>query len=193
MASSTWLMARGEWLQYAAFGKVPLLWRVHGVHHTDTELDVSTTVRFHPLEFPISLAIGLPWVLALGFSPWVLVVYELLDVVITLVSHSNVSFPTWLERPLRYLVVTPDLHRIHHSTRPEESDSNYGAVFPAWDLFFGTFRTQTHGPAQEFPLGLENVRDQRTQSLPWLLGMPFLHRFAAAQQAPESPRPPSNQ
>ncbi len=178
------LLGRGfiSWVTHLLMHKVPLLWRIHRVHHTDTELDVSTTVRFHPLEFPVGLVIGLPLVLVMGLSPWVLVAYEFLDVVVTLTSHANVSLPALIERTLRYLLVTPDLHRIHHSVRPEETDSNFSAVFPVWDIVFGTFRLRTHEPQAVMPLGLEAVRDAKTRSVWWLLGVPFRRALAPARR-----------
>ena len=93
----------------------PWFWRVHRVHHLDPELDVSTTVRFHPLEFAINLAIGVPLVVGLGLTPWVLLAYEVLDAGVVLFSHANVRLPGPIDRLLRYLIVTPDLHRVHHS------------------------------------------------------------------------------
>lgn len=152
--------------------KVPLLWRVHRVHHLDTELDVSTTVRFHPLEFAINIVIGLPVVVILGLSPWMLLLYELLDAVVTLFSHANVRLPRRLERWLRYIIVTPDLHRVHHSSWQPETDSNFSAVFPIWDIVFRTFRTNTRFPHESMELGLE-VRDGRERDLKWLLRSPF--------------------
>lgn len=153
--------------------KVPLFWRVHRVHHFDTELDVSTTVRFHPFEFALALLLGGPVVLLLGLSPWMLLLYEILDAGVTLVSHANVGLPARLERVLRYLVVTPDLHRVHHSSWQPETDSNFGAVFPVWDLLFGTFRSETRHPQEVMELGLAEVRDGRQHRLGWLLRSPF--------------------
>lgn len=168
------LLARGfvSWITHLLMHKVPLFWRVHRVHHSDHELDVSTTVRFHPLEFPIGLAIGLPFVLTLGLSPWVLLAYECLDAAVTVFSHANVSLPRPLESRLRFVVVTPDLHRVHHSVDPAEADSNFSAVFPIWDLVFGTLRTPAE-TSPDAPLGLSEVRDERGLSLRWLLGAPF--------------------
>ena len=153
--------------------KWPWLWRVHRVHHLDTELDVSTTVRFHPLEFVAGLAIGLPAVVALGLTPWVLIGYEVADAVITVFSHSNLRLPPALERVIRYVIVTPDLHRVHHSSWQPETDSNFGAVFPIWDLLLGTFRTSTRVPQASMELGLEQVRDARVDQLGWLLWSPL--------------------
>lgn len=153
--------------------KVPFFWRTHRVHHLDTELDVSTTVRFHPFEFIINAMIGVPIILLFGFPVWALMLYELFDAVITVVSHSNISFPKKIEKVLRYIIVTPDLHRVHHSSYQPETDSNFSAVFPVWDIVFGTFRTTTKKPQQEMELGLEEVRDHRTNNVFWLLVSPF--------------------
>lgn len=166
------LLVRGfiSWITHLQMHKVPLFWRVHRVHHTDVELDASTTVRFHPLEFPITLAIGLPFVLAFGIPTWVLMMYEILDAATVVFSHSRVVLPAWLERSLRYIVVTPGLHRLHHSVEPEEADTNFSAVFPVWDILFGTFCTKTPEP---LALGVKDVRDDRSWSLLWLLRAPF--------------------
>ncbi len=157
--------------------KFPWLWRVHRVHHLDTELDISTTVRFHPAEFIVNLAVGVPIVVAFGLSPWVLMLYEVFDAAITLFSHANVRIPPALDRVLRYVIVTPDLHRVHHSAWQTETDSNFGAVFPIWDIVFGTFRTATREPHETMALGLEEVRDDRANRLGWLLRSPLLDRL----------------
>ena len=154
--------------------KVPVLWRLHRVHHLDTELDVTSTTRFHPLEFVVNLIVGLPMVIAMGMSPWVLVVYEFLDVVVTLFSHSNIRVAPRVNAVIRYFIVTPDLHRVHHSSYRPETDSNYGAVFPIWDIIFGTFRTQTKEPQETMQLGLTEKRDPHAYRLGWLLISPFL-------------------
>jgi sterol desaturase/sphingolipid hydroxylase (fatty acid hydroxylase superfamily) len=154
-----------HWLMH----KVPLFWRVHRVHHLDTELDVTTTVRFHPLEFAIALAPGVPFVVLLGLSPWVLAAYELLDVAVTLWTHANLRLPAAIERVVRYAIVTPDLHRVHHSAWQPETDSNFGAVFPVWDLVFGTFRATPSVPVERMTLGLDEVRGRDAQRPLWLL------------------------
>lgn len=170
--------------------KVPLFWRLHRVHHLDTQMDVSTTVRFHPLEFVVNLFIGIPIVIVLGLTPWVLLLYEIFDAAITIFSHANVRLPRGLERFLRYVIVTPDLHRVHHSSYQPETDSNFGAVFPIWDIIFGTFRTETRTPQEVMELGLEEVRDQRTNQVFWLLASPLVnlkklaHSKAANRHSP---------
>jgi sterol desaturase/sphingolipid hydroxylase (fatty acid hydroxylase superfamily) len=155
-----------HWLMH----HVPLLWRVHRVHHLDTELDVTTTVRFHPLEFVVQALPGLPLVVAFGLAPWVLALYEVLDVVLTLWTHSNVRLPQAADRVLRRLIVTPDLHRIHHSAWEPETNSNFGAVFPLWDLLLGTYRAAPRDGHQQMRLGLEEVRGRDAQRPLWLLG-----------------------
>jgi sterol desaturase/sphingolipid hydroxylase (fatty acid hydroxylase superfamily) len=154
--------------------KIPVFWRLHRVHHLDTEMDVSTTVRFHPLEFVGNLLVGIPLVLLFGLPVWTLLLYELLDVAVTLFSHANIRLPARLERILCYVIVTPDLHRVHHSTLQPETDSNFGAVFPIWDLVFGTFRTETRQRQEDMALGLTEVRDARTRRFGWLLISPIV-------------------
>ncbi len=158
-----------HWLNH----KVPWLWRIHRVHHLDTDLDVSSTVRFHPLEMVIGPVVGVPVVVAFGLTPWVLVLYELLDVGVTLFSHSNLRLPLAVDRYLRYLIVTPDLHRIHHSSWQPETDSNYSAVFPIWDIVLGTFRGQARHPHESMELGLPELRGAGAHRIGGLLLSPF--------------------
>ena len=174
------LLLRGfiSFWTHSLMHRIPLFWRVHRVHHLDTKLDASTTVRFHPLEFVIGLGIGLPLVLALGFNPWVLAFYELLDVIVNLFSHSNIRLPSWLNRIVRYVLVTPDLHRVHHSTWWRESNSNFSAVFPVWDIIFGTFRPELRNGYEGTDIGIKEVRDSRSNDLLWLLSSPLASRLS---------------
>jgi sterol desaturase/sphingolipid hydroxylase (fatty acid hydroxylase superfamily) len=153
--------------------KIPWLWRIHRVHHLDTELDVTSTVRFHPLEFFVNPLIGVPIVLLFGLPAWVLAFYELLDIVVTLFSHSNIRLPKRLNRVLQTIIVTPDLHRIHHSSWQPETDSNYGAVFPIWDLVFGTFRATPRDRQKDMELGLRELRKSKGNTYLPLLLSPF--------------------
>lgn len=173
------LLVRGfiSFFTHLLMHKVPLFWRVHRVHHLDTELDVTTTVRFHPLEFVVQTLPGVPIVLLFGLTPWVLVLYETLDVVVTLWTHSNVRLPKAIDRVARYLVVTPDLHRVHHSAWQPETDSNFGAVFPLWDFVFGTFRGTPRDGHETMRLGLDDVRGRDAQRPFWLLGSVFRARL----------------
>lgn len=175
------LLLRGfiSWFTHLLMHKVPFLWRFHRTHHLDTELDVTTTVRFHPVEFGLSLIIGFPLVYGFGLSITGLLIYEVLDAAVTLFSHANVSLPRRIEIIVRYLIVTPDLHRVHHSAWQPETDSNFSAVFPIWDVVFGTFRTETREDPAVMALGLEDIRDERTNQLGWLLREPFLRHTSA--------------
>lgn len=168
-----------HWLNHV----VPLLWRIHRVHHLDTELDVSTTVRFHPLEMPVGALIGAPMVLLLGLDLPTLMIYELLDIVVTLFTHANVRVAPWLDRWLRYCVVTPSLHTVHHSSLREETDCNFGAVFPWWDLLFRTYRTRTQQPVESMQLGLTELREPQANQLGYLLAAPFIPKSAASPGA----------
>lgn len=158
-----------HWLNH----KVPWLWRIHRVHHLDTQLDISTTVRLHPLEFFVGAFIGVPIVIACGLPAWILAFYELLDVTVTLFSHSNTRLPRGVDRWLRYLIVTPDLHRVHHSSWQPETDSNYGAVFPIWDMILGTYVAQPRQPHESMQLGLAEHRGDEVQRVGSLLYSPL--------------------
>lgn len=170
-----------SWFTHWLMHMVPLFWRLHRVHHLDTELDVTTTVRFHPLEFIVQTLPAIPIVAVLGLSPWVLVLYEVLDVAVTLWTHSNTRLPAPLNRFLRYIVVTPDLHRIHHSAWKPETNSNYGAVFPFWDLVMGTYRSAGRDAHETMRLGLDEVRGRAAQRPLWLLAS-VLSRDLVPQQ-----------
>jgi sterol desaturase/sphingolipid hydroxylase (fatty acid hydroxylase superfamily) len=171
------LLARSlvSYAVHVAMHKVPALWRVHRVHHTDVFLDVSTTVRFHPLEFLIQLGPTALVILGLGLPPWTIMLYELVDTATNLFIHANARIPARLDTGLRFLLVTPDMHRVHHSALPAETDSNYGVVVPWWDRLFGTYRAGVRDP-RETPLGLEECQDRRASSLGWLLALPFRGR-----------------
>ncbi len=162
-----------SYLIHVAFHKVPILWRVHRVHHTDRAMDVSTTVRFHPLEFAFSVPVVLGAVLALGIPPAAIIVYEVFDAAMAVFTHANLRMPPWLDRALRWLLVTPSMHRIHHSSEQAETDSNYGATLSIWDRVFGTYRRTM---SKNTPLGLAECQDARANALGWLLRLPFSPR-----------------
>jgi sterol desaturase/sphingolipid hydroxylase (fatty acid hydroxylase superfamily) len=174
-----------HWLNH----KLPWLWRIHRVHHLDTELDVTTTVRVHPLEFFVNPFIGVPLILLFGLPAWILAFYEMLDISVTLFSHSNVRIPATLNRLLRYVIVTPDLHRIHHSSWQPETDSNYGAVFPVWDILFGTFRPDSREPQEEMQLGLAELRAPDANGYLQLLISPFRRTLRSDEGPPVLARP----
>lgn len=159
---------------------IPALWRLHRVHHSDTMLDVSTTIRFHPLEFVPGLAVQLPMILAGGLSPWVLMAYELLDVAMNVMTHANVRWPDLLESAVQLLFATPAVHRIHHSALQLETDSNYGAVFTLWDRVFGTFRKPSLARLGCIVVGLNEIRGPRVSSLAYQLLSPWADRYEDA-------------
>ena len=152
------------WL-HRAFHRFPLMWRIHALHHSDPEVDVSTGYRHHPLEPLIALPVGAPLVLLLGVSPESALAYRIFAVAATLFSHSNVHVPQSVERWLRYLVLTPDFHRTHHFVEQRYTNSNYGSLVPWYDYVFGT---ATHPDFDEHPqrlLGLEYLREPADQRL----------------------------
>jgi sterol desaturase/sphingolipid hydroxylase (fatty acid hydroxylase superfamily) len=181
-ALATAVLARSlvSYLAHVAMHKVPALWRVHRVHHSDPMVDVSTTVRFHPLEFLIQLGPSALAILLLGLPPWTLLLYELIDTTTNLFIHANVRVPAGLDRWLRWVVVTPALHRVHHSARWPETDRNYGVVVPWWDRLFGTYQAG-FGPAADVRLGLDEVPALSARSLGWLLLVPFRRRADPAR------------
>lgn len=161
---------------HAAMHKMPLLWRVHRVHHLDTAMDITTTVRVHPLEFVIQVVPAAAAIVLLGIPVWVIMAYEIVDAFTAVATHSNLRLPARLDRIVRWVLVTPDVHRIHHSARRAETDSNYGALFTVWDRLFGTFVGEPRGGHDGMTLGLEHWREpQRAQSFGWLLISPFLN------------------
>lgn len=162
-----------SWLIHWAMHKVPFLWRVHRVHHTDRFIDISTTVRFHPLEFLISTPIIVLSILTLGISPVALLFSELFDTVMAIFTHANVKLPRVVERMLGWVLVTPAIHRIHHSSWQPETDSNYGATLSVWDRLFGTYRRKDAGALAAIDLGLSEHRGAEVSSIPWLLLLPF--------------------
>jgi sterol desaturase/sphingolipid hydroxylase (fatty acid hydroxylase superfamily) len=159
--------------------KVPLFWRLHRVHHLDTHLDISTSLRSHPAELATNFFTIFPAAIAFGLTPWVLIVYELADSIISAFSHANLRIPEFLDRRLRWVVVTPNMHCLHHSSYRPETESNYGTVFTIWDRLFGTYRATPINGYEGLQIGLIEVRDQRTSDLWWQLKSPVV-RIAAS-------------
>jgi sterol desaturase/sphingolipid hydroxylase (fatty acid hydroxylase superfamily) len=159
------------YLQHVLFHSVPLLSRLHAVHHADPDFDLTTGIRFHPLEILISALVKLAAVAALGAPVAAVLVFEVLLNATAMFNHANASLPGWLEPWVRRLVVTPDMHRIHHSVVEVERNSNYGFCLSAWDRLLGTYTPAPRGALQ---LGLTDWRDPRAiATLPGALRMPF--------------------
>jgi sterol desaturase/sphingolipid hydroxylase (fatty acid hydroxylase superfamily) len=163
------------YVQHVLFHAVPLLWRLHMVHHADLDFDVSTGVRFHTFEILLSLGIKAAAVVLLGAPAVAVLVFEVLLNATSMFSHGNVRLPAWLDRPLRLVVVTPDMHRVHHSVNPRETNSNFGFNLPWWDYLFGTYRARPAAGQEGMTVGLEQFRDERVADrLPWMLLLPFI-------------------
>ncbi len=161
--------------QHVLFHKQPLLWRLHRMHHTDLDFDVTTALRFHPLEIVLSMLIKLAVVVSLGTPPVAVMLFEVILNATAMFNHGNVRLPERWDRALRWLVVTPDMHRVHHSVRPEETDSNFGFNLPWWDRLFGTYQDQPRDGHAGMTIGLEYFRNQRATTLTGLLLQPFLN------------------
>lgn len=175
--------------QHRLLHLIPPLWRLHRVHHSDLALDVTTGVRFHPLEIALSMGIKLGLVVALGPHPAAVVLFELLLSAASLFTHADVAFPPGVERALRALVVTPSMHRVHHSLRREETDSNYGFLLSLWDRVFRSYRAHPADPERSMPIGLPQWREAHTLGLIALLLQPFRPTPAVAvRDAPLSTR-----
>jgi sterol desaturase/sphingolipid hydroxylase (fatty acid hydroxylase superfamily) len=158
------------WGQHAAMHKVPLLWRMHRVHHTDRDLDVTSGLRFHPFEAAVSMLWKAGVVFALGAPAEAVLAYEIALNGMALLTHANIGLPASLDRAFRLLIVTPDMHRIHHSVIRTETDSNYGNILSVWDRLFRTYRAAPQGA---LVLELSDWQDERPTRLPFALGMPF--------------------
>lgn len=172
-AGSLVLLDLAIYAQHVVFHAVPLLWRVHRMHHADLELDVTSGARFHPLEIVLSLGIKMIVVVALGAPPVAVLVFEVLLNASSMFNHGNVRLPATVDRALRMLLVTPDMHRIHHSWRASETNSNFGFNLACWDRLFGTYRAEPWDGQLGLTLGLHAFRDARELRLDRMLWQPF--------------------
>jgi sterol desaturase/sphingolipid hydroxylase (fatty acid hydroxylase superfamily) len=161
------------YLQHRLFHRVPVLWRLHRMHHSDLDVDVTTGARFHPLEILLSLGIKFVVIVSVGASPLSVLVFEILLNATSMFNHGNVRVPPAVERLLRLLVVSPDMHRVHHSILRQETDSNFGFNFPWWDRIFGSYRPQPEAGHETMTLGLEEFRDGKELRLDRMLTQPF--------------------
>jgi sterol desaturase/sphingolipid hydroxylase (fatty acid hydroxylase superfamily) len=161
------------YFQHRVFHAVPILWRLHRVHHADPELDASSGLRFHPVEILLSLAIKAAAVAALGAPPEAVLVFEVLLNATALFNHANVAIPLWLDRPLRLVLVTPDMHRIHHSEIRAETDSDFGFCLSVWDRIFGTYVAEPAAGQLGMVIGVEGLRADGEQRIDRLLVQPF--------------------
>ncbi len=161
------------YVQHVVFHHVPLLWRLHRMHHADLDIDVTTGVRFHPLEILLSLAIKMAAVLALGVPAPAVLIFEVLLNATSMFNHSNVALPPRLDTVARWIVVTPQMHQVHHSILRAETDSNFGFNLPWWDRLFGTYRAKPAAGEQGMTIGLPIFRDVAELRIMRLLTQPF--------------------
>lgn len=162
---SVLLLDLGMYVQHRLFHRVPWLWRLHAVHHADTDFDVTTGIRFHPGEFVVSFALKAAVAVALGASVWSVVIFEVLLSTASLFTHANVQLPAAVDASLRALVVTPDMHRTHHSIERGEYNSNFGFLLIWWDRWLGTYVARARGAHETMPIGLRELRAPAQQTL----------------------------
>lgn len=161
------------WLQHLLSHKIPLLWRLHQVHHADRDIDVTTAIRFHPVEIALSMLWKIAWVFALGPSALAVVAFEVILNACAMFSHANLALPAGADRVARALIVTPDMHRVHHSVLRREHDSNYGFNLSLWDRLFGTYTAQPEKGHENMTIGLSPYQDDKPSRLLWSLSLPF--------------------
>lgn len=161
------------YLQHVMFHAVPSLWRLHMMHHADMDFDVTTGTRFHPIEIIVSMMIKGAAVMVLGPPVLGVVIFEVLLNGTAMFNHGNLKLPLGLDRALRLFVVTPDMHRVHHSVFPSETNSNFGFNLPWWDWLMGTYKAQPSKGHLDMTIGLNQFRDPARLTLPWLLVLPF--------------------
>lgn len=161
------------WAQHLLMHYVPPLWRFHRVHHADEDLDASSGIRFHPGEMLISFGFKLAAIALLGPAALAVFIFEVLLNASSLFEHANISLPKRLDSALRRLIVTPDMHRVHHSVHPEETNSNFGFCLSIWDRLFRTYTAQPRDGHEQMLLGLDRRPDGETDQLVYVMGMPF--------------------
>jgi len=162
------------YFQHILFHAVPALFRLHMVHHADLDFDVTTGLRFHPVEIILSTAIKLAAVVVLGPPALAVLLFEVLLNATSMFNHGNIRIPLALDRLLRLFVVTPEMHRVHHSVVIKETNSNFGFNLPWWDRLFGTYQAQPRAGHEGMTIGLSQFRNANRLTLPWVLALPFI-------------------
>jgi sterol desaturase/sphingolipid hydroxylase (fatty acid hydroxylase superfamily) len=162
------------YFQHVLMHAVPILWRLHMVHHSDLDIDVTTGVRFHPLEIALSMFIKIGAVILIGVSPTAVLIFEVILNAISMFNHSNVCIPMRVDRMLRWIVVTPDMHRVHHSVIPRETNRNFGFNLPWWDRVLGTYLSDPSKGHEHMTIGLEQYRNPTRLTWLDLVALPFV-------------------
>jgi sterol desaturase/sphingolipid hydroxylase (fatty acid hydroxylase superfamily) len=168
------------WAQHLASHKVPLFWRLHQVHHADRDIDVTTAVRFHPVEIALSMLWKIVVVVPLGAPPLAVFLFEVILNACAMFNHANIALPAWLDRGLRLVLVTPDMHRVHHSVIRREHNSNYGFNLSLWDRLFRTYTPEPEAGQLGMTIGLNPYQSEAPTRFGWSLWLPF------RQQKPEA-------
>ncbi|NOX40676.1 MAG: sterol desaturase family protein [Alphaproteobacteria bacterium] len=163
------------WLQHLLTHKIPILWRLHRVHHADRDIDVTTALRFHPLEIALSMLLKIGLVYLLGPAALAVILFEIILNGTAMFNHANMRLPQWLDRWVRLILVTPDMHRVHHSVHRDEHDSNYGFSLSIWDRIFHTYVAQPKDGHDKMTIGLE-WQDHRPARIGWVLALPFFRK-----------------
>lgn len=171
------------WLQHLLSHRIELLWRIHRMHHADRDIDVSTALRFHPLEIAVSMLYKVVWVLVIGASPVAVLAFEVVLNALALFNHANVAFPAPVERILRAFVVTPDMHRVHHSVHAGEHNSNYGFNLSVWDRVFATYVAAPRDGHDAMTIGLPEFQTDAPARIGWCLVLPFRSKGAGSRTA----------
>lgn len=167
------LMDLAIYLQHVMVHAIPVLWRLHRMHHADLDYDLTTGARFHPLEIVLSMGLKLAVVVLIGAPAVAVLIFEVLLNAAAMFNHGNIRLPARLDAVLRWLIVTPDMHRVHHSSTPAETHSNFGFNLPWWDRLFGTYRAQPALGHEGMELGLDRFRERRDLRLDRMLLQPF--------------------
>lgn len=162
------------YFQHKLFHTSSFLWKLHRMHHTDMDLDFSSALRFHPFEILISLAIKVLTMWIWGISSNTLIIFEILLNLFAMFNHSNFYIPEKLDSVLRYIIITPDMHRIHHSVHRKECNSNYGTIFSFWDFLFNSYCKEPRDGHVDMILGVRNYMDIKYQKIHWMLITPFV-------------------
>jgi sterol desaturase/sphingolipid hydroxylase (fatty acid hydroxylase superfamily) len=165
------------YLQHVMFHAVPILWRLHMMHHADMDYDVTTGNRFHPIEIIISLGIKAGVITVLGAPAVGVIIFEILLNGTSMFNHGNFFIPLGIDQVLRLLVVTPDMHRVHHSVFPSETNTNFGFNLPWWDRLCGTYKPQPLKGHEQMAIGLNQFRDPSRLTLPWMIALPFMGKI----------------
>ncbi|QUM76136.1 sterol desaturase family protein [Moritella sp. 24] len=176
IVTSVMLLDAAIYFQHKIFHQIPMLWRLHRMHHSDLDIDVTTAIRFHPIEIILSMFIKVAVIIAFGVPVVAVVLFELLLNLTAMFNHSNIRLPDKIDRFIRTILVTPDMHRIHHSTDSHETNHNFGFCLPWWDRLFGSYQAQPKLGHQKMEIGLPYFRDSKECKIQHMLTQPFRNK-----------------